>query len=186
MNGFLRISIRIFCSLASDPPVNMNPEITQRLHLSIRGAVQGVGFRPFVYRLAKELDLLGWVINSSQGVIVEVEGTETKLEQFLSRVRTEKPSHAYIQSFESSFLDPVGFDLFEIKVSDGKGEKTVLVLPDLATCPDCLKEILDPKDRRYLYSFTNCTNCGPRFSIIHSLPYDRPNTSMRGFTMCKL
>lgn len=164
----------------------MNPETTQRLHLSIRGAVQGVGFRPFVYRLAKELDLLGWVINSSQGVIVEVEGTETKLEQFLSRVRTEKPSHAYIQSFESSFLDPVGFELFEIKVSDGKGEKTVLVLPDLATCPECLKEILDPKNRRYLYPFTNCTNCGPRFSIIHSLPYDRPNTSMRGFTMCKL
>ncbi|MCS6862116.1 MAG: carbamoyltransferase HypF, partial [Abditibacteriales bacterium] len=155
-----------------------------RLRVTIRGAVQGVGFRPFVYRLATGLGLVGWVNNSSQGVFIEVEGRRPLLEQFLLRLEREKPPRAFIQSLESSFLDPVGFTTFEIHHSDASGEKTALVLPDIATCADCLREIFDPHDRRYLYPFTNCTNCGPRFSIIEALPYDRPNTTMKKFVMC--
>jgi hydrogenase maturation protein HypF len=147
--------------------------------------VQGVGFRPFIYRLATGLGLTGWVINSSQGVQIEAEGERPTLETFLLRIEQEKPPRSFIQSFESSFLDPVGYTDFEIRRSDETGEKTAVVLPDIATCPDCLREIFDPTNRRYLYPFTNCTNCGPRFSIIQALPYDRPNTTMRGFFMCK-
>ncbi len=156
----------------------------QRLRLVIRGAVQGVGFRPFVFRLAKELKLPGWVINSSQGVFIEVDGNKKNLEAFLLRIQNEKPRSSYIQSLETSHLDPAGFTTFEIRESRDTGEKTVLVLPDIATCPDCLIEIFDPTNRRYLYPFTNCTNCGPRYSIIESLPYDRPLTSMKRFQMC--
>lgn len=155
-----------------------------RLRVTIRGAVQGVGFRPFVYRLATALGLRGWVNNSSQGVSIEVEGSRPLLEQFLLRLEREKPPRASIQSLESSFLDPVGYTAFEIRHSDEAGEKTALVLPDIATCLDCLREIFDPNNRRYLYPFTNCTNCGPRFSIIEALPYDRPNTTMKKFVMC--
>ena len=157
---------------------------TARLKLAIRGAVQGVGFRPFVFRLATGLKLAGWVNNSPQGVFIEVEGPRAALEKFLLRLETEKPPRSSIQSFEASWLDAVGFKDFEIRASETGGEKTALVLPDIATCPDCLREIFDPKDRRYRYPFTNCTNCGPRFSIIESLPYDRANTSMKSFTMC--
>jgi hydrogenase maturation protein HypF len=149
----------------------------------IRGAVQGVGFRPFVYRLARELDLPGWVSNTSAGVFIEVEGEPELLREFQRRVEQEKPAISFIQSLESSFLDLAGFEDFEIRESSG-GEKTVLVLPDVATCPQCLAEILDRSDRRYRYPFTNCTNCGPRFTIIESLPYDRPSTTMKKFKMC--
>lgn len=155
-----------------------------RLRLAVRGAVQGVGFRPFVYRLANELGLVGWVNNSPQGVFIEVEGERTKLETFRLRLNAEKPPRSFIQSCESAWLDPVGFEGFVIRASETSGGKTALVLPDIATCPDCLREILDPTNRRYRYPFTNCTNCGPRFSIINALPYDRANTSMRGFQMC--
>lgn len=155
-----------------------------RLRVCIRGAVQGVGFRPFVFRLATEMQLPGWVSNTAQGVFIEVEGEKTLLDQFILRVEREKPPRSFIQSLEFSFLDPVGFTGFEIRESDVEGVKSVLVLPDIATCPDCLAEILDPTNRRYQYPFTNCTNCGPRFSIIESLPYDRPNTSMKRFAMC--
>ena len=154
-----------------------------RLKLTIRGAVQGVGFRPFVYRLAAELGLEGWVNNTARGVFVEVEGARPKLEQFLLRVEREKPAISFIQSLESSFADPVGYAGFEIRKSEG-GEKTALVMPDIATCPECLGEVFDPRNRRFGYPFTNCTNCGPRYSIIESLPYDRPRTTMRKFTMC--
>ena len=156
----------------------------QRLRVVIRGAVQGVGFRPFVYRLATEMALPGWVINSSQGVFIEVEGASAQLDEFLRRVQTEKPPRSFIQSLESSFLDPLGFTGFEIRHSEETGVKTALVLPDMATCPDCLHDISDPANRRYQYPFTNCTNCGPRYSIIEALPYDRPNTSMKAFTLC--
>ena len=152
--------------------------------MCIRGAVQGVGFRPFVYRLASELHLPGWVSNTVQGVFIEVEGGKEILDQFLLRLQREKPSVSFIQSFEFSFLDPVGFLTFEIKESDSSGSKTALILPDIATCPDCLAEIFDQKNRRYRYPFTNCTNCGPRYSIIEALPYDRPNTSMKRFALC--
>jgi hydrogenase maturation protein HypF len=159
-------------------------ESIERLRVTIRGAVQGVGFRPFVYRLAKELDLNGWVNNSPTGVFVEVEGASEKLKSFLFRLERERPPRAFIQSLESSFLDAVGFADFEIRRSDESGAKTAIVLPDIATCADCLREIFDAENRRYLYPFTNCTNCGPRFSIIESLPYDRPRTTMKIFEMC--
>ncbi|HMP83248.1 MAG TPA: carbamoyltransferase HypF, partial [Verrucomicrobiota bacterium] len=155
-----------------------------RLRLAVQGAVQGVGFRPFVYRLACELGLPGWVNNSAQGVFIEVEGERPALEQFLLRLGTDKPPRSFIHSCETTWLDVAGYDGFEIRESELTGNKTALVLPDIATCPDCLREIRDPSDRRYQYPFTNCTNCGPRFSIIESLPYDRANTSMKAFAMC--
>jgi hydrogenase maturation protein HypF len=155
-----------------------------RLKISIRGAVQGVGFRPFVFRLATELGLAGWVNNSPQGVFIEVEGPRAALEQFLLRLDAEKPPRSFIQSLEVSWLDTIGYKKFKIRESETGGDKTALVLPDIATCPDCLREIFDPNNRRHRYPFTNCTNCGPRFSIIESLPYDRANTSMHQFTMC--
>jgi hydrogenase maturation protein HypF len=123
------------------------------------------------------------VNNTARGVFVEVEGGRETLERFLLRVEREKPAIAFIQGLESSFADPVGYASFEIRHSDG-GEKTALVMPDVATCPECLAEILDPQNRRFAYPFTNCTNCGPRYSIIEALPYDRPRTTMKKFTMC--
>lgn len=156
----------------------------RRLRLEIQGAVQGVGFRPFVYRMATELGLTGWVINDTQGVFIEVEGPESVLTAFQARLPAEKPPLARIHSQGSEWLSPVGYERFEIRHSDRTGAKTVLVLPDIATCADCLVEVLDPRDRRHRYPFTNCTNCGPRFSIIQALPYDRPNTTMRRFALC--
>ncbi len=156
----------------------------ERLKVVVRGAVQGVGFRPFVYRLATESDLRGWVLNSSQGVFIEVEGERAVLEEFVLRLEREKPPLAIIQSLEFSFLDPVGYPDFVIRYSEEAGEKTVLILPDIATCSECRSEVEDPNDRRYRYPFTNCTHCGPRFTIIRSLPYDRPNTSMAHFPLC--
>ncbi len=156
----------------------------ERARIVVRGAVQGVGFRPFVYRLAAELRLQGWVLNSAKGVFIEVEGEGDAVRRFLLRLERERPPRAIIQSLEFTMLDPAGYEAFEIRYSDDTGAKTVLILPDIATCSDCLREILDPGDRRYRYPFTNCTNCGPRFSIIQSLPYDRANTSMKKFAMC--
>lgn len=155
-----------------------------RLKVNVFGAVQGVGFRPFVFQLADELQLSGWVNNSPQGVQIEVEGTRPVLEEFLLRLVKDKPAHSSIQSLESSWLDAVGYRDFDIRTSDTAGEKSAVVLPDIATCPDCLRDMLDPLNRRYRYPFTNCTHCGPRFSIIGALPYDRANTSMKHFTMC--
>ncbi len=156
----------------------------QRLRVTLTGAVQGVGFRPFVYRLATSLRLNGWVLNSSSGLTVEVEGEPAILDEFLARLHREKPAPAVILTSESSLLAPVGFDRFEIRTSDEAEEKTVAVLPDLATCGDCLRELFDPADRRYRYPFTNCTNCGPRYSIVENVPYDRPRTTMKIFTLC--
>ena len=158
--------------------------IMKRIKIIIHGAVQGVGFRPFVYRLADEMKLNGWVINSSQGVFIEAESDKDILENFVLRIQKEKPPRSYIQSLEFSYLDPVGFKSFEIRKSKDEGDKTVLVLPDIAICDDCLHDIFDSNNRRYLYPFTNCTNCGPRYSIIEELPYDRQNTTMKNFEMC--
>jgi len=155
----------------------------QRLRVIIRGAVQGVGFRPFIYRLAEELGLKGWVINNTQGVFIEAEAEQAALQQFLLRIEREKPAISFIQSLEHTYLDPVPYERFEIRESRD-GAKTALILPDIATCDGCLHEIFDPQNRRYRYPFTNCTNCGPRFSILEGLPYDRPRTSMRIFEMC--
>ncbi len=156
----------------------------QRLRLEVRGAVQGVGFRPFVFRLAEELALPGWVLNDARGVFIEVEGARAVLERFQARLTAERPPRALVQSVAAAWLPPAGFRGFVIRHSDESGEKTAFVLPDLATCPDCLAETLDPAERRHGYPFTNCTNCGPRFTILRELPYDRPNTTMRGFILC--
>ncbi|MGO9481690.1 MAG: carbamoyltransferase HypF [Candidatus Kryptoniota bacterium] len=156
-----------------------------RLHIDLHGAVQGVGFRPFVYRLALEMALNGWVFNSSRGISIEVEGEKHLLDEFVTRLVKEKPPRAYVQGMETSFLDSVGYKVFEIRESSSDGEKNTLVLPDIAACPECVAEIFDKNNRRYLYPFTNCTSCGPRFSIIESLPYDRPNTTMKNFEMCE-
>ena len=156
----------------------------ERRRLTVGGAVQGVGFRPFVYRLATELKLTGWVINSAQGAVIEVEAAEPTLDAFAARLHSELPPHARIEHLVSENLPPQGDTQFEIRHSDAGGAKTALILPDLAICPDCRRELLDPHDRRYRYPFINCTHCGPRYSIIHDLPYDRAATTMRDFVMC--
>jgi hydrogenase maturation protein HypF len=163
---------------------NVMSESIKRMKVTVRGAVQGVGFRPFVYGLASELGLRGWVSNSSQGVFIEVEGDGALLQQFLLRLGNEKPPRSFIQSMEHSILDPAGYTGFAIRESDPSGEKTAIVHADIATCSNCLREVLDPANRRHLYPFTNCTHCGPRFTIVESLPYDRPNTTMKMFDMC--
>ncbi len=167
-------------------PTVTGSDSLRRARVSIRGAVQGVGFRPFVYQLATGLGLAGWVSNSTQGVLLEVEGEAERIENFLFRLEAEKPPRSFIQSLETWRLDPAGYVGFEIRSSDAGGEKSALVLPDIATCDQCLAEVFDPSNRRYGYPFTNCTNCGPRFSVIEALPYDRANTTMRHFEMCDL
>lgn len=157
----------------------------KRSRITLKGVVQGVGFRPFVYRLATELELVGWVRNFPQGVLIEVEGTRGRIEDFLLRLETEKPNLSSILNLEYSFLTPVGYKAFTIQSSEGGGKKEALVLPDMATCSDCLNEIFDPANRRFAYPFTNCTHCGPRFSIIESLPYDRVRTTMKRFILCE-
>jgi len=129
--------------------------LSVRLRIVVRGAVQGVGFRPFIFRLATDAGLKGWVNNSAQGVFIEAEGPRSALESFLLRLEAEKPPRSAIQSLEASWLDPVGYAGFEIRPSDTGGAKTALVLPDIATCPDCLTEIFDPRNRRCGYPFTN-------------------------------
>jgi len=162
----------------------MNPGSLQRLRGVVHGMVQGVGFRPFVYRQATELGLHGWVQNSAQGLFFEAEGDREILQTFARNLESAKPPRAVIHDLELSYLEPLGYDGFEIRRSAEGGAKTALIIPDIATCADCLREIFDPANRRYRYPFNNCTNCGPRFSIIEALPYDRPNTSMKNFTMC--
>jgi hydrogenase maturation protein HypF len=155
-----------------------------RLRVEIHGAVQGVGFRPFVYRLATGLGLAGWVINDARGVFVEVEGPRAALEQFLARLPDERPPRSILHSLDADWRAPAGYTSFEIRRSDDRGARTALILPDIATCADCLAETLDASDRRYRYPFANCTNCGPRLTIVQALPYDRPNTTMRRFKLC--
>jgi len=156
----------------------------RRLRLSIFGAVQGVGFRPFVYRVARELGLKGWVLNGAFGVVVEAEADESVLSAFAQRLIQEKPKAAVIAAVESVWLEPTGFSGFEIRASDRAEKPSAWMLPDLATCPECLAEISDPGQRRHGYAFTNCTLCGPRFTIVTGIPYDRPNTTMSGFPLC--
>ena len=159
--------------------------MTKSLHFQIRGTVQGVGFRPWIYRLARQLDLKGFVRNTSQGVCMEIEGPANRVENFVQQVRTNPPAHCVMTQCLITDILPQSFHQFQILSSQDKNQHEALVLPDIATCPDCIKEIFDKHDRRYLYPFTNCTHCGPRYSIIESLPYDRINTSMKKFKMCK-
>lgn len=156
----------------------------ERLAIAIRGAVQGVGFRPFVFRLAGELSLAGWVRNGVRGVEIELEGPRARLEEFLARLPAEKPPPALLQEVTTAWLPAAGLAGFRIEASAAGEAKSAVVLPDLATCQACRAETADPADRRYGYPFTNCTHCGPRFSIVTALPYDRPHTTMRGFAMC--
>lgn len=146
--------------------------------------MQGVGFRPFIYRLATDLRLTGWVCNTPQGVSIEAEGKEEVLRDFLLKIEPDKPANSSIYSLEYSLLDPAGYDDFQIRESGSSGDAQAVILPDIATCPECLAELFDPSNRRYLYPFTNCTHCGPRYSIMESLPYDRARTTMRTFGMC--
>ena len=155
-----------------------------RIYIVIRGAVQGVGFRPFIYNLAKKMNLKGYVLNSSSGVYIEAEHEKKFLNDFVLKIEKEKPVLSVITGLEFSFLDPVGYRNFEIRKSENNDTISAFILPDIATCDKCKKELLDPLNRRYRYPFINCTNCGPRFSIIEALPYDRPNTSMKSFKMC--
>ena len=163
--------------------INMSTLV--RVSISLRGLLQGVGFRPFVYNLANEIGLKGWVINTSTGISIEVEGNREGINSFLSRLQNESPPNTIFHEMKSSYLAPLGHKGFEIKASDNSEEPSTLLLPDIATCPDCLKELFNKSNRRYLYPFINCTHCGPRFSIVESLPYDRPRTSMKNFQMCE-
>ena len=129
-----------------------------RARIQIAGVVQGVGFRPFVYRLATEIGLFGWVNNSPRGVTIEAEGESKKLGEFLLRLPKEKPQLSVIASLESTILDSVGYTSFEVKPSEEGGEKSAWILPDIATCLECRSEIFDAQNRRYRYPFTNCTN----------------------------
>jgi len=155
-----------------------------RVRLEVHGAVQGVGFRPFVWRLAQALSLSGWVRNDIAGVFIELEGEEAALGAFRHALDDAPPPLARIREILENATEPTGGSGFRILPSEGKGTRSVLVLPDVATCPACLAEVLDPKDRRHLYPFANCTDCGPRFTIVTDLPYDRPNTTMAAFTLC--
>jgi len=156
----------------------------QRLRITLRGAVQGVGFRPFVYRLATEMSLTGWVLNSSSGLRVEVEGPAHQLSEFERRLEGERPRASVVTVRESAWIAAEGSLRFEILSSDTDSGKSVNVLPDLATCAECREELFDPANRRFEYPFTNCTNCGPRYTIVVDIPYDRPNTTMRDFVLC--
>ncbi len=153
-------------------------------HIRVRGLVQGVGYRPFVYLLAEQEQLAGWVGNDSEGVIAEVEGDASCVERFISRLRREWPPLARVEAVECTPLEPTGQPGFRIRASQRGFEARTGIPADAATCPDCLRELLDPLDRRHGYAFLNCTHCGPRFTITRSVPYDRPQTSMAKFRMC--
>jgi hydrogenase maturation protein HypF len=165
-------------------PPPADPGSPVRVRLAIRGAVQGVGFRPFVFRLASELHLAGWVSNSPQGVLLEVEGCLAPIERFLHRVQSESPPASRILAIQQSDHPPAGYTGFALRPSSAGGARTAVVLPDLATCAECVRELFDPADRRHRYPFINCTNCGPRFTIIEAIPYDRVRTAMKAFRMC--
>jgi hydrogenase maturation protein HypF len=152
--------------------------------ISVRGVVQGVGFRPFIYQLAVKHGLTGSVSNTSEDVKIEVEGGSDSIERFLADIPVLAPPRSVIEDISVSYHPAEGNSNFVIHDSVAEEGKYQLISPDIATCPDCLEEIFDPTDRRYHYPFTNCTNCGPRFTIIEDIPYDRPLTTMKNFTMC--
>ena len=154
------------------------------LQVHISGIVQGVGFRPFVYELASQLALKGWVRNSAAGVDIEVDGEEEKLQRFVDRLATQAPPLAQIDDIAVSERSPNGFSDFQIVHSGGKEGDFLPISAEIAVCEDCLREVFSPDDRHHHYPFTNCTNCGPRFTIIQDIPYDRPQTTMAAFEMC--
>jgi len=156
----------------------------ERWRIRVRGVVQGVGFRPFVYGLATRLNLHGFVGNDSSGVFIEIEGAPSSLSQFQHALTTQPPPLAHIDNIAVAELSPRGDDAFVIVPSQAQPAAATLISPDLCICDDCLRELFDPADRRYRYPFINCTNCGPRFTIIRDIPYDRPLTTMSVFPLC--
>ncbi len=181
---------RTSCSKAStSQPDSVSTELVtknaKRERLTVEGTVQGIGFRPFVYRLAREFGLTGYVQNTSAGVIIEIEGPARSLASFKSALEERKPPQSFFLKLDNVPLTTQGGHNFIIRPSEAGEKTTALMLPDLAVCDDCLREMSDPSDRRYRYPFINCHNCGPRFSIITALPYDRRNTTMVGFEMCQ-
>ena len=149
----------------------MRKTLAQRVQVNVRGTVQGVGFRPCVYRLARELELNGWVRNSRNGVVIEVEGTAEAIETFLERMQADAPAAASIEAISTSLIPARGDASFAIVTSAESGERTLVIPPDLATCTDCLRELADPQDRRFRYPFLTCTQCGPRYSLLTAIPY---------------
>jgi len=164
----------------ANPPANK----TEAKRVNVRGIVQGVGFRPFVYQLANLHGLSGDVANNSTGVIIHIEGDVEGISTFILDLETKCPPLAKITQISQTAIPPQGFKQFIIRKSKAGISKSTLISPDMSICDDCLAELFDPKDRRYRYPFINCTNCGPRYTIIDDIPYDRPNTSMKHFTMC--
>jgi hydrogenase maturation protein HypF len=160
-----------------------------RRRIQIEGVVQGVGFRPFVYRVAQRFNVRGWVLNSSDGVVIEAEAEEETLDSFVAAIETELPPLARIDRLAASTVAAAGDEKFTIRQSAGitglGAGHFALVPPDVGTCADCYSDFTDPANRRFGYPFTNCTNCGPRYSIIQDVPYDRPKTTMAGFVMCR-
>ncbi|MGH2887158.1 MAG: acylphosphatase, partial [Solirubrobacteraceae bacterium] len=162
----------------------MNVVARARVRVRVTGTVQGVGFRPYVYRLAGELSLGGFVLNDAHGVLIEVEGNGAAVDRFLARLPSEAPPLAVVERMLAEESVPCGKGSFAIRESVGGSAPDAPVTPDTATCEDCLRELFDPADRRFRYPFINCTNCGPRFTIVRGVPYDRRLTTMAGFVMC--
>ena len=159
--------------------------LAEARNIRVTGIVQGVGFRPFIYRLADEFHLTGWVLNAIEGVSIHAEGSPQDIDRFIIQISENAPAAAQVRQIDIDEAPLEGFSSFEIRFSDdAEAQTTTLVSPDLATCEDCVRELFDPANRRYHYPFINCTNCGPRFTIIDKLPYDRASTSMAGFPMC--
>jgi len=156
-----------------------------RAQIRVEGTVQGIGFRPFVLRVAHMLDLTGWIMNGSEGVAIEVEGSADAIDRLLERLRTEPPSGAKIDRVTVRLIPPQGDPAFAILASCEDGARYLAVSPDLATCASCLAELFDPADRRFRYPWLSCTQCGPRFSMLTGVPYDRANTTMAGFILCE-
>ena len=156
----------------------------KRVVIAITGVVQGIGFRPFIFNLAESLSIRGWVLNNERGVFIEAESEDGNLARFIQDIPRFAPPLARIESFDIKYLEPLGYTLFEIRKSEEAQEKFVLVSPDLATCEPCLSELFSPGNFRYRYPFINCTLCGPRFTIIQDIPYDRHKTTMAPFRMC--
>ena len=160
------------------------PKSQKTVRILIQGIVQGVGFRPFIYNLARNIGILGNVRNTSAGVIIEAQGSPNIVQQFYQRIKLEAPALSRIETMERIAIPNKLYEDFVILHSEIQPGAFSLIPPDIGTCPDCLRELLDPTDRRYRYPFINCTNCGPRFSIIQKMPYDRPFTSMVDFPLC--
>jgi len=158
----------------------------KRVEIEITGIVQGIGFRPFIYNLAKKHFIRGWVLNNEKGVFIDAEGEDGNLEDFIQNIPKLAPPLARIESFRVKYLEPIGFRHFEIRQSREGENKFTLISPDLATCKKCLSELFSPGNFRYRYPFINCTLCGPRFTIIKDIPYDRHKTTMASFKMCPI